>query len=354
MVAFRQELKDWEPYKLERILPHDLGNNENRFIDWTELLERVEDRISVNDLLYYGDNCYREVTERYAAYAGVDISQITVGVGSDFLIHIIVTTFLGKDDVFLTIDPDFFMYQFYNQLHGSRFEVYPLEWRAASLHLSAEKLLTYAEEVGAKVLMLSNPNNPSSVAFDQQEIEKIIQDFDGLVVLDEAYIEFSDCPSFVSLVEKYDNLLILRTLSKAFGLAGLRLGFAIACERLIYELDKAIPPFSVSNVVAKIGAAALDDQEKVAVAIEQTKMSRQDFQAFLASLPDCQVLPSQTNFLTFTFKGAEQFYRRALTQGFHFKYYSKGILAGYIRMTTGRPEEMALLKELILESLHTD
>ncbi|MGT2716475.1 aminotransferase class I/II-fold pyridoxal phosphate-dependent enzyme [Streptococcus respiraculi] len=274
MVEFRQELKGWEPYKLERIADHDLANNENRLMDWTGLLENIQANMSLSDLMYYGDNCYRDVIEKYASYAGVRTTQVTAGVGSDFLIHMIVTTFLEKGDVFLTLDPDFFMYQVYNQLHDSRFEAYPLEWEQDSLHLSAEKLLIYAERVKAKVLMLSNPNNPSSVAFDSKEIEQILQSFKGLVVLDEAYIEFSDSPSFVSLIETYPNLIVLRTLSKAFGLAGLRLGFAIANERLIYELDKAIPPFSVSNVVAKIGSAALDYQKEVSTVIEQIKATR--------------------------------------------------------------------------------
>ncbi|MGT2950822.1 aspartate aminotransferase [Streptococcus cuniculi] len=347
MVEFRRELESWEPYKLERIATYDLANNENRFIDWTELLQGLKDTIHVSDLMYYGDNCYREVMEKYAAYIGVDAKKMTAGVGSDFLIHMIVTTFLEKEDVFLTVDPDFFMYQFYNQLHDSHFEAYPLEWKEGSLHLSAEKFLDYAQQVKAKVIMLSNPNNPSSVAFDKQEIEKIVQGFDGLVILDEAYIEFSDSPSFVQSVETYDNLIVLRTLSKAFGLAGLRLGFAVACERLIYELDKAIPPFSVSNVVAKIGSAALDYQANVAAVIKDINETKQDCQAFLNGLAQCHCLPSQTNFVTFTFPGAEQFYHEALANQFDFKYYSDGILAGYIRMTIGRPEEMEMVKELI-------
>lgn len=351
MVDFRQELKSWEPYKLEQIATHDLANNENRLMDWSTLLAQLPETVELTDLMYYGDNCYREVITKYAVYAGVDAKQVTAGVGSDFLIHMIVTTFLEKGDVFLTVDPDFFMYQVYNQLHDSHFEACPLDWKDDSLYLSAEKLLAYAEQVKAKVIMLSNPNNPSSVAFDEQEVEKILQDFDGLVVLDEAYIEFSDSSSFVRLIGRYDNLIVLRTLSKAFGLAGLRLGFALACERLIYELDKAIAPFSVSNVVAKIGSAALDYREEVTRVIEQIKVTRQDFQAFLTNLSDCHVLPSQTNFLTFTFPAAKQFYQMALAQDFDFKYYPDGILEGYIRMAIGRPEEMKLVKELIVESI---
>ncbi|MTB64638.1 aminotransferase class I/II-fold pyridoxal phosphate-dependent enzyme [Streptococcus sp. zg-86] len=348
MVEFRQGLASWEPYKLGQIAPYDLANNENRLMDWTGLLKNIQANMSLSDLMYYGDNCYRDVIEKYANYAGVHARQVTAGVGSDFLIHMIVTTFLEKGDVFLTVDPDFFMYQVYNQLHDSRFEAYPLEWEQDSLHLSAKKLLIYAERVEAKVLMLSNPNNPSSVAFNPKEIEQILQSFKGLVVLDEAYIEFSDSPSFVSLIGTSPNLIVLRTLSKAFALAGLRLGFAIANERLIYELDKAIPPFSVSNVVAKIGSAALDYTSQVEETRQAIIALRREFLDFLAQIPKAQALPSQTNFVTFTFPKAEAFYRKALEQGFDFKYYQEGRLTGYIRMAIGRPEEMALVKQILL------
>lgn len=97
-----------------------------------------------------------------------------------------------------------------------------------------------AEEVKAKIIMLSNPNNPSSVAYSLEDLEKLAISFKGLLVVDEAYIEFANV-SFISRLQQFDNVLVLRTLSKAFGLAGLRVGFAVGSEELIYELDKVIP-----------------------------------------------------------------------------------------------------------------
>ncbi len=108
-----------------------------------------------------------------------------------------------------------------------------------------------AEEVKAKIIMLSNPNNPSSVAYSLEDLEKLAISFKGLLVVDEAYIEFANVESFISRLQHFDNVLVLRTLSKAFGLAGLRVGFAVGSEELIYELDKVIPSFSLSNLTAK-------------------------------------------------------------------------------------------------------
>ncbi|HEL9644395.1 aminotransferase class I/II-fold pyridoxal phosphate-dependent enzyme [Streptococcus suis] len=347
MVEFRKEFETAEPYKFAGQATYNLGDNENRLIDWSFLAEETLKSMETSELTFYGNNCYTDLLAAYANYAKVKPEQVTVGVGSDFLIHMIITTFLKSDDVFLTVNPDFFMYQVYNTMHGSQFERVDLDWENGSLSLSADKVLTHAQTVGAKVIMLSNPNNPASVAHDPQELEKIITNFSGLVVIDEAYIEFAACPSFVEKINDYDNLIVLRTLSKAFGLAGVRLGFALANERLIYEIDKVIPPYSLSNLAARVGTVALSHTEQVRACIKDIKELRQDFLVFLESLPEVQVLPSQASFVAFTAPWAAQLHQEATSSGWNFKYYTEGRLNNYIRMAIGRPEEMDLMKKMI-------
>lgn len=348
---FRKEFEDYVPYRVLNQPKYDLGNNENRIIDWSFLLAETAENLTLSDLTYYGDNYYFHLLEAYAAYLHVEPEQLAIGVGSDFLIHMIVTAFLEKDDVCLTVAPDFFMYQVYNQMHGSRFVSHPLEFVDGRLQLLAEPLLAKAEEMGAKILMFSNPNNPASVGFQEKELEKILSQFKGLVVIDEAYIEFSDLPSFANRVGDYDNLIVLRTLSKAFGLAGIRIGFAVSNPRLSYELNKVIPPFSIPNITTKMGAIALKHWELVSEAISAIRTLRQEWMDFLQSLPDCQVLPSQTSFLTFTAPWTKRFHQEALKNGWNFKYYDTGLLAGYIRLSIGRPEEMAALKSFMIDFL---
>lgn len=259
----RKVFEHYQPYKIKQKARFDLGNNENRIIDWAFLPQETLENLDVNQLSFYGDNTYSELIEKYAAYLGVNPKQVTVGVGSDHLIHMIVSTFMEKDDTFLTVNPDFFMYETYNHMHGSRFETIDLEAKNDTLVLPVEKLLARAEEVKAKIIMLSNPNNPSSVAHSLEDLEKLAISFKGLLVVDEAYIEFANVESFISRLQHFDNVLVLRTLSKAFGLAGLRVGFAVGSEELIYELDKVIPPFSLSNLTAKMAAVALNYTDKV-------------------------------------------------------------------------------------------
>ncbi|HEM6121683.1 TPA: histidinol-phosphate aminotransferase family protein [Streptococcus suis] len=343
----RKVFEHYQPYKLGKIAKYDLGNNENRIIDWSFLPQKTLESLEVGQLSFYGDNTYSELIEKYAAYLGVNPKKVTVGVGSDHLIHMIVSTFMEKDDTFLTVNPDFFMYENYNHMHGSRFEAIDLEAKNDTLVLPVEKLLARAEEVKAKIIMLSNPNNPSSVAYSLEDLEKLAISFKGLLVVDEAYIEFANVESFISRLQQFDNVLVLRTLSKAFGLAGLRVGFAVGSEELIYELDKVIPPFSLSNLTAKMAAVALNYTDKVLETVEVIQNLREEMILFLQGLDNCQVLPSQASFVTFKAPWAEEFYQQALVQDWNFKYYPTGKLEGRIRLSIGRPEEMDMMKKMI-------
>ncbi|CYU10085.1 histidinol-phosphate aminotransferase family protein [Streptococcus suis] len=343
----RKVFEHYQPYKIKQKARFDLGNNENRIIDWAFLPQETLENLDVNQLSFYGDNTYSELIEKYATYLGVNPKQVTVGVGSDHLIHMIVSTFMEKDDTFLTVNPDFFMYETYNHMHGSRFETIDLEEKNDTLVLPVEKLLARAEEVKAKIIMLSNPNNPSSVAYSLEDLEKLAISFKGLLVVDEAYIEFANVESFISRLQQFDNVLVIRTLSKAFGLAGLRVGFAVGSEELIYELDKVIPPFSLSNLTAKMAAVALNYTDKVLETVGVIQNLREEMILFLQGLDNCQVLPSQASFVTFKAPWAEEFYQQALAQDWNFKYYPTGKLEGRIRLSIGRPEEMDMMKKMI-------
>ncbi len=343
----RKVFEHYQPYKIKQKARFDLGNNENRIIDWSFLPQETLENLDVNQLSFYGDNTYSELIEKYATYLGVNPKQVTVGVGSDHLIHMIISTFMEKDDTFLTVNPDFFMYETYNQMHGSRFEAIDLEEKDGTLVLPVDNLLSRAQATNAKILMLSNPNNPSSVAYSMEDLERLASSFKGLLVIDEAYIEFAEVESFISRLEEYENVLVLRTLSKAFGLAGLRVGFAVGSEELIYELDKVIPPFSLSNLTAHIATVALNYTDKVLETVGVIQNLREEMILFLQGLDNCQVLPSQASFVTFKAPWAEEFYQQALAQDWNFKYYPTGKLEGHIRLSIGRPEEMDMMKKMI-------
>ncbi|MGT2910953.1 aminotransferase class I/II-fold pyridoxal phosphate-dependent enzyme [Streptococcus cameli] len=349
MVDFRSDLSSLEPYKIKKIAKHNLGDNENRLIDWSDLLPNLTQNLTPNDLSFYGDNRYSEILHAYANYLGVRPSQLVQGVGSDQLIHTIITGFLQADEVLLTVSPDFFMYHIFSQVHGVSVKEYKLEWREGVPFLDVGKFLDFAKATHAKAIILSNPNNPLSIAFDKTIIQEIVSGFTGLVVIDEAYIEFSSVDSMIDLVDQYDNLIVLRTMSKSFGLAGLRLGFSISCELLATEIDKVLAPYSMPNIVGKIGTLALQEIERVETSVKEIITLREDFIAFLRNLPEVEVLQSQTNFVTYTAPYAEIIFQKAQEKDLAFKYYQEGPLTNFIRMGVGTEEEMKLMKEIITE-----
>lgn len=343
---FRKDFENQIPYKVEEVKPYNLGDNENRLIDWSHLADELSHVFKTYDYAFYGDSKYSELRQAVANSLGINPQQVLQGVGSDQMIQMVVETFLDPGQVLLTVSPDFFMYQAFSMAHGSKFKEFPLD---KNFQLDPVAFLAYAKEVNAKVIILSQPNNPLSMAHNPAVIEEIIRNFDGFVVIDEAYNDYADLESLVTRVDEFDNLIVLRTLSKSYGLAGLRVGFAISNAQLIYEMDKVLPPYNMSDLVAKIASHVINEHSgKVQELAEETKVIRNDFMEFLNEV-GCQVLPSQTNFVTFRAPFTKQLWETAQTRGFNFKYYSEGPLAAYCRVGIGRPEEMALLKEIIFE-----
>lgn len=349
MIDFRSDLAELSPYKVPKIARYNLGDNENRLIDWSDLLEKALQSIRVEELTHYGDNQYQEILNDYASYLGVDASCLVQGVGSDQLIQTIITTFLQAGDQMMTLAPDFFMYNVFSKIHGVTPLSYPLSWDNGSVQFEAQDLVTYATQKGAKIIFLSNPNNPGSFAFNREVLETVVRTFSGLVVIDEAYIEFSQVESMVSLVSRYENLIVLRTLSKAFGLAGLRLGFSVSAPYLAKEIDKVLAPYSLPNIVGKIGSLALSYRDRVDASVREIIKIREDMIRFLRTEIGASVMQSQTNFVTFSFPEGKQCYEEAKKQDINFKYYEEGPLRGYIRLTIGKKEEMDLIKELIYQ-----
>lgn len=346
MIKIREDLKHIEQYKVDDIHKRNLAENENRVINWDPILKEMFQNVQLKDLSYYGDNKYTNLKKAAADYFKVKESQIVQGVGSDQLINTIITSFVNNGETFFTVNPDFFMYDVFCEFHGAKVKKYDIDLSGDDIKFDADEFLSKAKEANAKVVMFSNPNNPLSVMFDRDEVEKVIANFDGLIVLDEAYLEFTGVESFISLLDKYDNLVILRTLSKAFGLAGLRLGFSISSEELAIEIDKGNPDFSMSNLVARVGEIALKNSEVMFKSVEEIKNIRDQFIEFLKE-QNFKVMPSKTNFVTFQTPLAKKIYEDGADKELRFKFYPDGMLKDYLRIAIGTKDEMDELIEII-------
>jgi histidinol-phosphate aminotransferase len=197
------------------------------------------------------------------------------------------------------------------------------------------------------LLYLCSPNSPTANQFKKDEIEKLIEEFPGIVLLDEAYEEYADY-SMVSQVNKYENLIILRTFSKAFGLAGLRLGYAIANGRLAKVLNEKMPlPFPVSVVTLSMGRKLLENIAVVKKAVKELKSERGKLIKSLNEINGIEAFDSKTNFVLFnSVKPCEEVYQTLLKQGIVIKKLGKILqYENCLRTTVGLPQMDAKLLE---------
>jgi histidinol-phosphate aminotransferase len=199
------------------------------------------------------------------------------------------------------------------------------------------------------LLYLCSPNSPTANQFKKKEIEKLIEEFPGIVLLDEAYAEYADY-SMVPQVNKYENLIILRTFSKAFGLAGLRLGYAIANDRLAKVLNEKMPlPFPVSVVTLSMGRKLLENIAVVEKAVKELKSERGKLIKSLNEINGIEAFDSKTNFVLYnSVKPSEDVYQTLLKQGIVIKKLGKILqFKNCLRTTVGLPQMDAKLLEAL-------
>lgn len=231
-----------------------LDSNENLYNPYEYLLAEKIKSINLKNIFKYPNNEYLQLREAYAKYAGIDAENIIVGNGSDEMIGLLISKFINKDDVFGTLSLDFSMYDFYVDKNQGVIEKYCIE---NDMHI--EGLNSFILEKKVKLFMFSNPNNPTGKIIEHTIIEKLLFDNpETYFVVDEAYYEFYG-KSMLERINIYPNLIITRTLSKAFGLASLRVGFLISNNTMIKNLKKDKVPYNISRVSEVLAIEALDN-----------------------------------------------------------------------------------------------
>ena len=212
------------------------------------ILEELAQTLPQTAFNRYPDPAARELCQAFAQYYGVPVENVAAGNGSDELITVLFTGFLQRGDAFATVEPDFSMYAFNGHLQETRHICVP---KREDYSLDIDKLIETCQNENVKLLIFSNPGNPTSVVCPREEICRLVRGVDALVVLDEAYMDFSD-QSLLPEFSEYDNLLILRTCSKAIGMAGARLGFAVGQKPLI-DAVKAVNSYNVNTLSQNAG-----------------------------------------------------------------------------------------------------
>ena len=243
----------------------------------------------------YPDSDQTELRDAYAEVIGVRADQLIAGNGSDQILGYLIGTFLGPGRKLMTLDPDFSMYDYYASSHGASVIKYPID---LTQDFSVREFITWAKEQNVDMIMFSNPNNPSGICLDTLSIQEILHAFTDIpVVIDEAYIEFADVKSSVYMVNDYPNLYVTRTLSKAFGLAGIRTGFLVTSAENAKPLREGYVPYALNTLSMKTASVVLRHAPQLLEYAENVKKERQKLFDKAASLTCLKLYPSQANFL---------------------------------------------------------
>ena len=294
----------------------------------------------------YPDPMQWKIKQKLSVIKQVPVDQVFLGNGSDEPIDLLFRCFCepGVDEV-IVFPPTYGMYEVSANINNVHLSKVPLT-KEFQLDLEA---LESAIKPHSKIIWICSPNNPSGNSIDRQDIEMVLNNFDGLVVVDEAYINFSRQKSLVTDLADYPNLVVLQTLSKAWGLAGLRVGMAFASSEIIGYLNKVKPPYNISEPVQELALKALDEIGQVNDMILQLVDARKQLELdFVKSPQVVKVYPSDANFLLVEFNQARAMYDYLVGKGIVVRDRSNVLLCdNCLRITVGTDAENLKLVDAI-------
>lgn len=294
----RNTIRSFEPYVVPEIREHTVINaNESPYniFDFPKVKADFLQRLEKTPSYHYPNPFAEELRGALADYAGCEKDEVLVGNGGDEIISLIMNTFINPGDLLLTHAPTFDIYGIDASVLGAKIITVP---DLPGYQRDQKGLLAKVKEVQPKITVLCNPNNPTGELLPLSFVEELLQTAENLVVIDEAYLEFAKAPSIITKLSQYPNLIVIRTLSKAFGLAGLRVGYGVAQKDIIQALSLTKLVYNM-NVLSQIAAlAALDYKDEIlAHNLPPTIENRERLYQELKEVPGLTVYPSRTNFL---------------------------------------------------------
>ena len=303
---------------------------------------------SLNTTHIYPDPEARALRALLSEYVGVSAEHILAGAGADELIALILELFIEPGDAVINAPPTFSMYAFDAPLAFARVVDVP---RRADFSLDVEGIEAAARASGARLLFLCSPNNPDGSLIPPQTIERLL-DLPLVVVLDEAYLEFSGAQSLAPRVPGTPNLIVLRTFSKWAGLAGLRVGYGVFPREIIAHLWKIKQPYNVNVAADAAARASLADLPYLRANVERLIAGRERLERELAAIPYLHPYPSRGNFVLCRVTGmdAAQLRRRlAEEHGILIRHYDTPRLRDHVRISAGTPAQTGALLAALRE-----
>jgi histidinol-phosphate aminotransferase len=294
----------------------------------------------------YPDPLQWDVKRKLSTIKNVPAENILLGNGSDECIDLLIRTFCdpGLDNIIIC-PPTYGMYEVYANINQVAINEVPL---LSNFQLNLEGLETIID-AQTKLIFLCSPNNPTGNSLHREDIEIVLNNFDGIVVVDEAYINYSRQRSFLTELTEYPNLVVMQTFSKAWGLAALRLGMAFASENIIQVLNKIKPPYNINAATQELALKALDHLDDVNAMIRETIQEREALMKELDNIQRIQkVFPSDANFLLVKMEGATAVYDYLKNQGIIVRNRSNIVLCeDSLRITVGTPQQNQTLIEAL-------
>ena len=295
-----------------------------------------------NGVNRYPDPQQRKLKEVIARRRGVVSDQLLLGNGSDEVLDLIFRAFCTPNqDKIIVMPPTYGMYKVLANINCISLDEVPLN---NDFQLVIKDILNQISSQ-TKAIFLCSPNNPSGNSFRREDILTLLQNFNGLVVIDEAYIDFSTQKSLVSDLSSYPNLIITQTLSKAYGLAGIRLGICIASEEIIDILNKIKPPYNINSLTQERAISALADWDTTQGQIKELLAERNDLFAQLQKISFVKkVYPSDANFLLVQVDDADKRYVQLIENDIVVRNRSKQEgCENCLRFSVGKPQENQIL-----------
>ena len=327
----RYEVKEKELYVTEA---HKLDANENLVLDGDWIRGLVEKALSRVDVRLYPPMYASKAVEAIASFLGLSKRNIIVDNGSDFIIDLIAKCFVGQGRAVI-VEPTFEMYRFYVESLGGIAESFYMN---RDFTINVDALLDMSK--GAKAIFIASPNNPTGTQHSRDVIEFLAENFKGILVLDEAYSDFSDF-TLRDLPFKYDNVIVLKSFSKVAGLAGLRIGYAIVNEKTYEYLSRLQSPYSVNALAQEVVGLILENWGIVERAISQIKSERDRMIDRLRLIEGVEPYSSKANFILLRIEGksSTEVVRELALKGFLVRERTmKPLLENCIRVTVGKPE----------------
>lgn len=338
--------------KVKELTPYDpitgsyrirLDANESYITLPLEMKNEIAEAVSDIHFNRYPDPNATAVCEGFANYFSLPQNCVTAGNGSDELISVIMNAFLQKGDSVMTLEKDFSMYAFYSSIVECKHIAFQ---KSNDYSIDVNEVIKQANEQNVRIIIFSNPCNPTSKVLNRKEVKKLVTSVKSLVVLDEAYMDFSN-QSLLKDFSSYDNLIILKTCSKAIGMAAIRLGFAVANKTLTDVLKSVKSPYNVNTVTQTIGEIVFSHPEYIDSSITRIIESRDGLYKRLCEIQEefegrIKLTSPDTNFVFVETAEAPEIFEYLKSVGIVVR-----LMGDKLRITAGRNyENDAVCKEI--------